>query len=236
MKYANIVHGTFLERENRFIAYVDIDGSVERVHVKNTGRCKELLVKGAEVYLVKADDPKRTTKYDLVVVKKGKLLINMDSQAPNKVAGEWLAKEELFSKVSLIKPETTYGNSRFDFYVESEDSQAFVEVKGVTLEMDGIVKFPDAPSERAIKHMEELIKAKQDGYGAFVLFVVQMEEAICFMPNEFIHKEFGAVLRKAKAAGVEIIAYKCKVEKDSLEITEPIPVYYEDNYEEVRKG
>ena len=157
MKYEQIIMGRFLERPNRFIAYVEIPGvsDREKVHVKNTGRCKELLTPGAEVYLEKSTNPDRSTAYDLVAVQKGDRLVNMDSQAPNKVVGEWLLKEELISDITLIKPETTWGNSRFDFYVESAEEKAFIEVKGVTLEEDGVVRFPDAPSERAVKHVEE---------------------------------------------------------------------------------
>ena len=198
MKYEQIVLGRFLERPNRFIAYVEIPGvsDREKVHVKNTGRCKELLTPGAEVYLEKGTNSNRSTDYDLVAVRKGNRLINMDSQAPNKVVGEWLSKEELISNISLIKPETTWGSSRFDFYVESLGRKAFIEVKGVTLEEDGVVRFPDAPSERAVKHVEELIAAKKAGYQVYVIFVIQMKDVKYFMPNWQTQPAFGEALYK----------------------------------------
>ena len=227
MKYEQIVMGRFLERPNRFIAYVDIPGvnDREKVHVKNTGRCKELLTPGAEVYLEKGTNPDRSTAYDLVAVQKGPRLVNMDSQAPNKVVGEWLLKEELISDITLIKPETTWGNSRFDFYVEAAGEKAFIEVKGVTLEKDDVVRFPDAPSERAVKHVEELIAAKKAGYKVYVIFVVQMKGAKYFTPNWDTHQGFGEALLKAREAGVEILALDCHVSPDSLEIADRVPVY-----------
>lgn len=230
MKYEQIVMGRFLERPNRFIAYVDIPGvsDREKVHVKNTGRCKELLVQGAEVYLEKGANPDRSTAYDLVAVRKGDRLVNMDSQAPNKVVGEWLVKEELISDITLIKPETTWGNSRFDFYVESAAEKAFIEVKGVTLEDDGVVRFPDAPSDRAVKHVEELIAAKKAGYQVYVIFVIQMKGVKHFVPNWNTHAAFGEVLLKARDAGVEILALDCHVTPDSLEIVDRVPVYLEE--------
>ena len=227
MKYEQIVMGRFLERPNRFIAYVDIPGvnDREKVHVKNTGRCKELLTPGAEVYLEKGTNPDRSTAYDFVAVQKGPRLVNMDSQAPNKVVGEWLLKEELISDITLIKPETTWGNSRFDFYVEAAGEKAFIEVKGVTLEKDDVVRFPDAPSERAVKHVEELIAAKKAGYKVYVIFVVQMKGAKYFTPNWDTHQGFGEALLKAREAGVEILALDCHVSPDSLEIADRVPVY-----------
>lgn len=230
MKYKNIVEGRFLERPNRFIAYVDIPGvSVrEKVHVKNTGRCRELLLPGASVLLEKSENPQRNTTYDLVAVYKKDMLINMDSQAPNKVVFEWLQKEELLSDITRIKPETTWGNSRFDFYVETEKCNAFIEVKGVTLEENGVVRFPDAPSERAVKHIEELIEAKKAGFDVYVLFVVQMSGAKYFVPNEATQPAFAEAMRKAQSAGVKMHALECQVEKDSLEITKEIPVYLEE--------
>ncbi|MBE5874716.1 MAG: DNA/RNA nuclease SfsA [Lachnospiraceae bacterium] len=225
MNYKHIVQGEFIERPNRFIAYVNILGRREKVHVKNTGRCRELLQKGVTVYLEKSDNPNRSTAYDLVAVNKGERLINMDSQAPNKVVEEWLYTKALFPDLQLVRPETTYGNSRFDFYVETSKEKIFIEVKGVTLEEEGVVRFPDAPSERAVKHVEELIQAKQDGYRVFVLFVVQMEGVNYFTPNDDTHAAFGEALRKAQEAGVEILAYDCHVEPDELTIKEKIPVY-----------
>lgn len=224
MRYKQIVEAAFLERPNRFIAYVELFGKKETVHVKNTGRCKELLQKGVPVYLEKSDNPERKTAYDLVAVKKGDRLINMDSQAPNKAVEEWLAKKEFFPELTLIKPETTYKNSRFDFYIEYGKEKAFIEVKGVTLEEDGVVSFPDAPSERAVKHMEELIEAKQDGYQVYVLFVVQMKGVEYLTPNVRTHPEFAEALRKAKDAGVEILAYDCIVTPQEMYLDEPVPV------------
>ena len=180
MKYQHIVQAEFMDRPNRFVAHVQVNGQEETVHVKNTGRCKELLTKGATVYLEKSENPNRSTAYDLVAVEKGKRMINMDSQAPNRVVGEWLLKRELFPDLILVRPETKYGNSRFDFYVETAQEKIFIEVKGVTLENDGVVKFPDAPSDRAVKHLEELVQAKRDGYRAFVIFVIQMENVEYF--------------------------------------------------------
>ena len=231
MKYTNITEGRFLERPNRFIAYVEIPGvsDREKVHVKNTGRCRELLVSGATVYLEKGTNPDRSTAYDLVAVRKGDRLVNMDSQAPNKVVGEWLLKEELISDITLLRPETTWGNSRFDFYVESlGEKKAFIEVKGVTLEEDGVVRFPDAPSDRAVKHVEELIAAKKAGYHVYVLFVIQMKDVKYFIPNWGTHAAFGEALRKAREAGVEILAVDCAVTPDSLEIADKVPVYLEE--------
>ncbi len=230
MKYEQIIMGRFLERPNRFIAYVEIPGVADRekVHVKNTGRCKELLISGAEVYLEKSTNPERSTAYDLVAVQKGDRLVNMDSQAPNKVVGEWLLKEELISNITLIKPETTWGNSRFDFYVESAEERAFIEVKGVTLEEDGVVRFPDAPSERAVKHLEELIAAKKAGYKVYVIFVIQMKDVKYFLPNRGTQPAFAEALLKARHAGVEVVALDCYVTPDSLEAAERVPVYLEE--------
>ena len=229
MKYKHIVQASFLERPNRFIAYVDLGGKREKVHVKNTGRCRELLLSGATVYLEQSDNPNRSTGYDLIAVEKEiepepSRLINMDSQAPNKVVGEWLLKKELFGDLILVRPETTYGNSRFDFYVETASSKIFMEVKGVTLEENGVVRFPDAPSDRAVKHVEELVQAKQDGYRVFVFFVIQMEGVRYFTPNDVTHPAFAEALKKAAQAGVEILAYDCKVTPDSLTINQPVEV------------
>ena len=163
MRYERIERATFLERPNRFIAYADIAGKQETIHVKNTGRCAELLVPDAEIFVQESDNPERKTKWDLIGVRKGERLINMDSQIPNKVVGEWLSAGNLFSAGASVRPETVYGNSRFDFYVEEGENRAFIEVKGVTLEEEGVVRFPDAPSERAVKHVEELIRAKKEG-------------------------------------------------------------------------
>lgn len=224
MQYGKMVPGIFLARPNRFVAHVEIDGAVQVVHVKNTGRCRELLPVGAKVWCLESDNPNRKTKYDLITVQKGERLINMDSQAPNKVVEEWLRAGELFPDVVTVRPETTYGNSRFDFYVETATDRIFIEVKGVTLEEDGVVRFPDAPSERAVKHVEELVQAHRDGYQVYVLFVIQMEEARFFTPNKDTHPAFAQALEEAVGQGVKVLAYNCRVTPDSLQIKNPVPV------------
>jgi len=238
MLYENIVQGTFLERPNRFIAYVELAGKKETVHVKNTGRCKELLQPGATVYLEKSTNPDRKTAYDIVVVQKGERLINMDSQIPNKVVEEWLWKKELFHDLVLIRPETKYGKSRFDFYLETKEDKIFMEVKGVTLEEDGVVRFPDAPSERAVKHVEELIQAREAGYKAYILFVIQMKDVKYFAPNEDTHPEFADALRKAARAGVRILAYDCHVTKETITLENAVEVrlFLENLKEKFRNG
>lgn len=226
MKYASIVPGRFLARPNRFIAYVEIDGVEEVVHVKNTGRCKELLVPGSTVYLQDWGEAHagRKTRYDLIAVEKGNLLVNMDSQAPNKVFEEWAMQGGFVPGLTSLKAESKWGNSRFDFYWEAGERRGFTEVKGVTLEHDGFVRFPDAPTERGVKHLEELILLQKEGYEAAVCFVVQMEGMQVFSPNDETHPAFGAALRKAAAAGVRVIAVECHVSPDSLEITKQVPV------------
>ena len=224
MHYGSIVKARFLERPNRFIARVELDGRTETVHVKNTGRCRELLVAGATVYLEKSSSPNRSTAYDLVAVEKGKRLINMDSQAPNRAVEEWLRAGGLFPDAVQIRPETKFGSSRFDFYVETGTEKVFIEVKGVTLEEDGVVRFPDAPSERAVKHVEELTAAKRQGCRALLLFVIQMEGVKYFIPNRDTHPEFADALCSAAQAGVEVLAYDCRVTEDSMEIGRPVRV------------
>lgn len=229
MKYRKIISGTFLERPNRFIAYVRVDGIKEVVHVKNTGRCKELLIPGSKVYLSVADNPERKTKYDLIAVEKqrvGKtpLLVNIDSQIVNDAAEECLLKGKLFSKDAIVRREVKFGNSRFDFYIEDGNRKVFLEVKGVTLEYDGIAAFPDAPTERGIKHIYELMQCMQEGYEAYILFVIQMKEIHMFHPNDATHQAFGDALREAAKAGVKILAKDCKVTKDSIELDEAISV------------
>ncbi len=224
MNYEHIVEGCFQERPNRFIALVEIEGQIEKVHVKNTGRCRELLKKGERVYLNRSDSAGRSTAYDLIAVQKGKRLINMDSQAPNKAVLEWLQSGRLFPDTVLIRPETNYGNSRFDFYIETETDKIFMEVKGVTLEENGVVRFPDAPSDRAVKHLEELIAAKQEGIQAFVMFVIQMENVEYFTANCDTHPEFAQALQKAAKAGVQILAYDCEVTPQSMTVNHPVPV------------
>lgn len=226
MKYERIETGKFIERPNRFIAYMEIAGQKEMVHVKNTGRCAELLQPGATVYVQKADNPERKTQWDLIGVKKGKRMINMDSQIPNKVVEEWIRKGNLFPNATLIKPETTYKHSRFDLYVEEENRKIFIEVKGVTLEENGVVKFPDAPTERGVKHIGELCEAVKDGYEAYVFFVIQMKGVKYFTPNMKTHAAFGEALRNAKEEGVHILAYDCKVSKDSIKLAKEVPVIF----------
>lgn len=233
MKYERIETGKFIERPNRFIAYVEIAGQKETVHVKNTGRCAELLLSGATVYVQRADNPERKTKWDLIGVKKGKRMINMDSQIPNKVVEEWIRKGNLFPNATLIKPETTYKHSRFDLYVEEENRKIFIEVKGVTLEENGVVKFPDAPTERGVKHIGELCEAVKDGYEAYVFFVIQMKGVKYFTPNMKTHAAFGEALRNAREEGVHILAYDCKVSKDSIELAKEVPVIFRN--ENLRK-
>lgn len=228
MRYPNILAGTFLSRPNRFIAHVEAEGAVQVCHVKNTGRCRELLVPGCRVYLVRSDDPARKTRYDLVAVEKeregGALLVNMDSQAPNRIFGEWAASGAFRPGLTLLRPETTYSSSRFDFYWESSKSRGFVEVKGVTLEERGVARFPDAPTLRGVKHLEELVKARREGYEAAVCFIVQMEGMDHVEPNDATHPEFGAALRRAARAGVEVLAVGCRVTPDSLTAACLVPV------------
>lgn len=242
MKYAKIVKAKFIERENRFVARVGLpDGEITRAHVKNTGRCRELLLPGAEVYLEDHAGRmgSRKMRYSLVAVRKAaaggrQILINMDSQAPNKVVGEALADgrirlpgfEERPTSL-LIKPETRFGDSRFDFYVEQpgpegKNRRAFLEVKGVTLEDDGHARFPDAPTERGVKHINELVRAREEGYEACIIFVVQMEGIRDVSPNDETHPQFGEALAKAQKAGVKILAYDCFVAPDSLEVKGPV--------------
>ncbi len=226
MKYERISRALFLERPNRFIAYAELNGKKETIHVKNTGRCAELLRPGAAIYVQESDNPERKTKWDLIAVEKetgsGKRLINMDSQIPNRVVQEWIEAGNLFPDVSLVRPETTYGNSRFDLYVEAGERRIFIEIKGVTLEEDGVCRFPDAPSDRAVKHLEELIRAKKEGYEAYVFFVIQMKGVSYFTPNTDTHPAFAEALRRAKESGVEILAYDCSVAPDSIVVSEPV--------------
>ena len=214
MNYPNIRPGTFIRRPNRFIAHVEVDGAEEVCHVKNTGRCRELLVPGAKVWLVESDNPARKTRFDLVAVEKvrgdGTLLINMDSQAPNHIFREWAEEGNFRPELKILRGETTFGNSRFDYYWEDSEKRGFVEIKGVTLEHDGVVRFPDAPTERGVKHLEELIAAKAAGYEAAACFIVQMEGMKHLEPNDVTHPAFGETLRKCAAAGVEVFALECE--------------------------
>ena len=222
MTYDRICEGVFCARPNRFIAIVEIEGVPTECHVKNTGRCRELLVNGTKVYLQKSDNPSRKTQYDLIAVKKGERLINMDSQAPNLAVKEFLPK--LFGDTALIRAETVFGSSRFDFYVETADRKIFVEVKGVTLEEEGIARFPDAPTERGIKHLQELCTCVKQGYEAYVLFVIQMKSVRYFTPNDVTHPAFGEALREAQRQGVKILARDCVVTASSMRIADEVEV------------
>ncbi len=220
MKYQNIVTGIFLQRMNRFIAHVVVQGREERVHVRNTGRLKELLVPGAVCYLQKHLSPARKTGYSLIAVKKGDRVVNIDSQMPNKVVQEALAGgldlPGLSGKVALIRPECPFGDSRFDFFIETEQEKALIEVKGVTLEVGGAAMFPDAPTVRGVKHVNELIAARKAGFKAYIIFVVQMQGVDHFTPNDAMHREFGDAVREAAKSGVYVLAYDCRALPDEL--------------------
>ena len=216
MEYENILPAVFLSRPNRFIARVLIDGEPQVCHVKNTGRCQELLIPNAEVFVQKCDNPARKTGFDLIAVKKDGRIVNIDSQAPNKIFGEWVKQGGLFKHATLIKPEQTFGASRFDFYLEGDGRRVWAEVKGVTLEENGICRFPDAPTERGVKHLRELIKCRQSGFEAYIAFIIQMEGAKYLEPNWKTHREFGLALDAAREAGVEILALDCTVTESSI--------------------
>lgn len=220
MKYTNQYPAIFISRPNRFIATVDIEGTIETVHVKNTGRCRELLIPGVKVMLEKSNNPDRNTKYDLVMVYKENLgWVNIDSQMPNALVREWLESEpEEFSGLTLIKPEYTYGDSRVDFYLERGDEKILIEVKGVTLEIDGIGYFPDAPTERGVKHIRELIKARREGYEAYIAFVIQMNGIKEVRANMNTHREFGVALEEAQKAGVKVLMLECNVSENEIKI------------------
>lgn len=225
MQYQRIEKGRFLSRPNRFIAHVELNGQTETVHVKNTGRCRELLTPGATVYLEKSGNPARKTQYDLIAVEKGNLLVNMDAQAPNQVFREWAESGGFRPDLTLLRPETTWGDSRFDFYWEAADSsRGFVEVKGVTLEEGGHARFPDAPTARGVKHLKELVRCREEGYEAAVCFVIQMAGMRDFAPNDVTHPAFGDALRLAARSGVQVIARECAVTEDSLTIAASVPV------------
>ena len=226
MRYANMLPGIFRNRPNRFIAHVEIDGKEQVVHVKNTGRCRELLVPGARVWCQRSDNPSRKTQYDLIAVQKGQRLINMDAQAPNAAAREWLAGGGL-GEIENLRPETVHGDSRFDFSFTLEGRPCFLEVKGVTLENDGVCAFPDAPTQRGTKHLRGLTEAARQGYGAYVLFVIQMEDVAYLHPNDKTDPDFGAALREAAAQGVQILAVTCHVTETEMEISGSVPVHLE---------
>lgn len=231
MKYSNIICAKFIDRPNRFIATVEVAGGIEKAHVKNTGRCRELLISGAQIYLEDFEGRmrKRKMRYSLTGVRKGNQLVNIDSQAPNAVVREALLEGRVqlpdMGTLTLVKGEHKFGDSRLDFYVEDADGRkGLIEVKGVTLEVDGTAKFPDAPTERGVRHIEELTGAHEKGYEVYVIFVIQMKGITAMMPNDDTHKEFGDALRRASAAGVHVLAFDCIVTEDSLEIDQPVPV------------
>lgn len=235
MQYENVVAAKFISRPNRFIANIDVNGKQEIAHVKNTGRCKELLLPGAKIYVQCHNDTKRKTKFSLLAVEKKitassgakeKLLINMDSQAPNKVVHEWLLEQEPFGTIVCLKPECRYGASRFDFYLETAERKMFIEVKGVTLEENGIVMFPDAPTERGVKHVHELCACLQEGYEAAVIFVIQMEKALYFTPNKRTHAAFAKTLAQAERCGVKILALTCAVTPAAMSIKGAVPIKF----------
>lgn len=222
MEYGHVIPASFRERPNRFIAMAEADGQLLRCHVKNTGRCRELLVPGATIYLEKTENPKRSTQWDVIAVQKGQRLINMDSQAPNKLAAEYLPG--ILPGLQSLKAEHTWGDSRFDFLAELEDGSMLIEVKGVTLEKDGRVFFPDAPTERGVKHVRGLMRAKAEGFRAMLLFVVQMADVSCMLPNRETHSEFAEALEEAASAGVELRAITCTVTPNTMTARKEIPV------------
>lgn len=224
MVYKNIKQAKFLSRPNRFIANIEIDGKMEICHVKNTGRCKEILTPNATIFVQESDNTNRKTKYDLISVYKGRRLINIDSQVPNRVFHEWVLDNNMFGEITLIKPEYKYKNSRFDFYIETEKKRTLVEIKGVTLEENGIVMFPDAPTERGIKHIIELSQSLKEGYEAYIVFIIQMKDVLYFTPNNKTHKAFGDELINAQKKGVKVIAVDCEVTETSIQAQEFVDV------------
>lgn len=222
MKYTDITEGIFIDRPNRFIANVEINGKKTVCHVKNTGRCKELLISGTKVYLQHSDNPSRKTEFDLIAVEKGNILINIDSVAPNKTAAEYLRK--IFGENAVIKQEVKYGTSRIDFFIESNGEKWFIEVKGVTLEQNGRAYFPDAPTMRGVKHLNELCAAVKEGYRACALFIIQMKGVSAFSPNNVTHPEFGKALKRAAESGVVIKAVDCLVTKDGMTADKEVEV------------
>lgn len=224
MRYRDILEARFLSRPNRFIANVTIEGQPAVCHVKNTGRCRELLIPGARVYLEPSENPARRTKYDLVAVEKGARLINMDAAAPNKVFLEYLQAGRLYPDPALIRPETVFGSSRLDFYLEAGARRAFCEVKGVTLEEDGVARFPDAPTQRGVRHLRELVRCVEAGFDAWAVFVVQMSGVRRFEPNRATHPAFADALLEARRAGVQLLAFDCAVTPESLQAGERIEI------------
>ena len=228
MRYQSVIPGFFVARPNRFVAQVETADGMQTVHVKNTGRCRELLVPGARVYLAERDNPARKTRFDLIAVEKGTRLINMDAQAPNQVFGEWAEAGGFLPDVTAVRREVRYGDSRLDFCLETSHGPHYVEVKGVTLEAEGRARFPDAPTERGVRHIQELQRAVENGISATLFFVVQMEGVESVAPNDDTHPAFGDALRQAARAGVQILAYDCAVTPDSIRIRKPVPVILEE--------
>lgn len=224
MHYPNMVSGIFVKRPNRFIAHIDIEGTIEICHVKNTGRCAELLIPGTRVYVQKSDNPNRKTKYSLIAVEKGQRLIHMDSQAPNHIFAEWIKESQHIPDIVKIIPEFTYHDSRLDFYIATKTKEYLVEVKGVTLEKDNVAMFPDAPTLRGVRHIETLLHAKEAGYSPLLVFIIQMEQISYFMPNDQMHPAFGDAMRRAAAQDVQIIALDCTVTPDSITAAHFVPI------------
>lgn len=224
MIYENILPAVFVDRPNRFIAHVELNGRLEVCHVKNTGRCRELLIPGCRVYVQHQPSPTRKTAYDLIAVEKGERLLNMDANAPNRVFNEYVRAGRFLRGWSVIRPETTHGDSRFDFYLESPGHRLFAEVKGVTLEDDGVMRFPDAPTERGVKHLEGLARCVQEGYEAWAVFVIQTENVRWMEPNRRTHPAFADALRQAAQVGVHLLALDCHTEPDRLEIRRPVEI------------
>ena len=224
MEYDRIHHGVFLRRPNRFVAEIEINGKVEICHVKNTGRCRELLVPGARVFVNESKNPARSTKYDLISVWKGDRLINMDSQAPNHVFLEYLRQSDFIDEITFVKSEAKYGGSRFDFYLETESRKIFIEVKGVTLEENNVALFPDAPTLRGVRHLNDLARCVADGYEAYVVFVIPMWDVSYFTPNYKTHPEFGAALADAIKAGVTAVAFDCVITAESITVNDYVPI------------
>ncbi len=224
MRYGTVIPGRFVDRPNRFVAHVETAEGLQTVHVKNTGRCWELLVPGAVVYLERGTNPARRTAFDLIAVEKGERLVNMDAQAPNRVFGEWVRGGGFLPGITAVRPEFSYGESRLDFCLETAEGLHLVEVKGVTLEEEGAARFPDAPTERGVKHIRELQRAAEAGLGATLFFVVQMENILSVAPNDETHPAFGAALREAAARGVRVCAWDCAVTPESIAIRRPVPV------------
>ncbi|KUG04440.1 sugar/maltose fermentation stimulation protein [hydrocarbon metagenome] len=236
MKYKDIKRAKFLSRPNRFIAHIEVEGRPDVCNVKNTGRCRELLMPGADIVIQEVNHPKRKTKYDLIAVYKGPRIINIDSQVPNKVFHEWLGKSELFQDLNLIKPEFKYGNSRLDFYMESDFRRILVEVKGVTLEEKGVALFPDAPTDRGIKHLSHLCHSLEQGYDAYLFFIIQMKDVRYFAPNHKTHPAFGQALINAQQQGVKILALYCQVEADSIQARKWVEVRMDHKMKEEKDG